>query len=129
MINNLDVCSFVTYSPLPLRNIKRIIYSKLQINRVSQDGDAAAGIKGGTSCLTKVVESPVPCLDLFEREMRWDGVGTWLPPGVPRSLDSQGLGSAQSVSLSKSGLHPVFLCDFSLPNSSADYLPCPRNYL
>ncbi|GFS80500.1 hypothetical protein TNCV_3178831, partial [Trichonephila clavipes] len=32
--------------------------------------------------------------------MRWDGVGTWLPPGVPRSLDSQGLGSAQSVSLS-----------------------------
>ncbi|GFU50530.1 hypothetical protein TNCV_4883981 [Trichonephila clavipes] len=32
--------------------------------------------------------------------MRWDRVRTWLPPGVLRSLDSQGLGSAQSVSLS-----------------------------
>ncbi|GFS68042.1 hypothetical protein TNCV_1362631 [Trichonephila clavipes] len=30
-------------SPLPLRNIKRIIYSKLQINRASLYGDAAAG--------------------------------------------------------------------------------------
>ncbi|GFV36014.1 uncharacterized protein TNCV_2867721 [Trichonephila clavipes] len=29
---------------------------------------------------------------------RWDGVGTWLPPGVPRSLDSRS-GSAQSVSV------------------------------
>ncbi|GFW38769.1 putative rna-directed dna polymerase from transposon bs [Trichonephila clavipes] len=30
-------------SPFPLRNIKRLIYSKLQINRVSQYSDAAAG--------------------------------------------------------------------------------------
>ncbi|GFW42042.1 hypothetical protein TNCV_1905001 [Trichonephila clavipes] len=50
-------------SPLLLSNIKRLIYSKLQINRVSQYSDAAAG---QTSCLTKVVESPVPCLNLLE---------------------------------------------------------------
>ncbi|GFU49291.1 hypothetical protein TNCV_4122021 [Trichonephila clavipes] len=30
--------------------------------------------------------------------MRWDGVGTWLPPGFPRSLDSRS-GSVQSVSV------------------------------
>ncbi|GFX75834.1 hypothetical protein TNCV_2238061 [Trichonephila clavipes] len=34
----------------------------------------------------------------FERDRRWDGVGTWLPPGVPRSLDSRSE-SAQSVSV------------------------------
>ncbi|GFX36138.1 hypothetical protein TNCV_4216601 [Trichonephila clavipes] len=32
-------------SPLPLRNIKRLIYSKLQINRASQYGVVAAGKK------------------------------------------------------------------------------------
>ncbi|GFT54258.1 hypothetical protein TNCV_2467651 [Trichonephila clavipes] len=45
--------------------------------------------------------------------MRWDGVGTWLPPGVPRSLDSQGLGSAQSVSLSPNrGCIPFYSVTF-----------------
>ncbi|GFX43043.1 hypothetical protein TNCV_2710881 [Trichonephila clavipes] len=66
----------------------------------------------------------------FEREMRWDGVGTWLPPGVPRSLDYQGLGSVQSVSVSPNrGCIPFLFNDSSLPYSRVDYLPCPLNYL
>ncbi|GFW64269.1 hypothetical protein TNCV_2415191 [Trichonephila clavipes] len=59
------------------------------------------------------------CLEVggfFERDRRWDGVGTWLPPGVPRSLDSRS-GSAQSISVSvrplcpcvsKSGCNPFY---------------------
>ncbi|GFU16434.1 putative rna-directed dna polymerase from transposon bs [Trichonephila clavipes] len=35
-------------SPLPLRNIKRLIYGKLQINRASQYGDAAASKRWST---------------------------------------------------------------------------------
>ncbi|GFS59809.1 retrovirus-related Pol polyprotein from transposon 297 [Trichonephila clavipes] len=42
--------------------------------------------------------------------MRWGGVRTWLPPVVPRSLDSQGLGSAQSVSVSKSEADLEYPC-------------------
>ncbi|GFU85710.1 hypothetical protein TNCV_3181981 [Trichonephila clavipes] len=67
--------------------------------------------------------------NLREVARKWED-GHDRRPECRGGLDSQGLGSAQSVSLRclQIGVRPLLFDDFSPENPRADSLSCPRNY-